>query len=56
MKNSKCRTKTKTVMIDLAISCCQLTTSLRIESLQITSTPWSSTPRKQFNNFKHAVL
>ena len=45
-----------TIQQDLPISYRPLNTSLRIQSLQFTSAPWSTTPRKQFNDFKQATL
>ena len=43
-------------MIGLTISYHPLNASFLIQSLQFTSVPWSNTPRKQFNNFKHAIF
>ena len=43
-------------MIDSAISCDPLNTSLYIQSLQFTNALCSNIPRKQINNFKHAIL
>ena len=42
-------------MIGLAISCLPLNTLHCIQNLQFTSAPWSNTPRKQFNKFKHTI-
>ena len=53
----KFRSKTtKIVMIGLAISYLPLNASLRIQNLQFESAPWTNTPRKKFNNFKHTIL
>ena len=43
------------VMIGLAISCLPLNTSRCIQNLHFICVWWLSTPRNQFNNFKHPI-
>ena len=47
---SNFRTKTKILMIGLAISCFPLNKSLCIQNLQFATAPWSNIPRKQLTN------